>query len=108
MIDNHISGNLYNELISESSKEKCTVFQSMPWSSIAHKNTIKNCSTVLQAPISLFVSFIFFFIKARILLQFRSQAFITLYMFFRFSFVFINALITSTYINASITLITYK
>ena len=41
-------------------------------------------------------SFISFFIKARILLQFISQAFIILYMFSLFSFVFINALITST------------
>ena len=31
MIENHISGNLYNELFSESSEEKCTVFQSMAW-----------------------------------------------------------------------------
>ena len=44
----------------------------------------------------LFVSFISFFIKARILLEFFNQAFSILYMFSPFSFVFINALITST------------
>ena len=49
MIDNHISGNSYNESFSESSEEKFTAFQSMVWSPIVHKNTIKNCSTVPQA-----------------------------------------------------------
>ena len=46
MIDNHISGNSYHEIFSESSEEKFTAFQSMVWSPIVHKNTIKNCSTV--------------------------------------------------------------
>ena len=46
--------------------------------------------------LSLFVSFISFFIKARILLELFDQAFSILYMFSPFSFVFINALITST------------
>ena len=32
MIENHISGNLYNELLSKSSEEKCMAFQSMAWS----------------------------------------------------------------------------
>ena len=49
MLENHISGYLYNELFSESNEEKCTTFQSMTWSLIAHKNTIKNFSTTLQA-----------------------------------------------------------
>ena len=49
MIENRISGYLYNELFSESNEEKCTAFQSMAWSLIVHKNTIKNCSTPLQA-----------------------------------------------------------
>ena len=40
---------LYNELFSESKEEKCTAFQSMTWSLIVHKDTIKNCSTSLQA-----------------------------------------------------------
>ena len=100
MIENRISGYLYNELFSESNEEKCTAFQSMAWSLIVHKNTIKNCSTALQAfsfrPLSLFVSFISFFIKARTLLEFLNQAFNILYMFSPFSFVFINTLITST------------
>ena len=43
------SGYLYNELFSESNEEKCTAFQSMAWSIIVHKNTIKNCSAVLHA-----------------------------------------------------------
>ena len=43
MIKNHISGNLYNELFSKSSEEKC-----MASSRIVHKNAIKNCSAVLQ------------------------------------------------------------
>ena len=47
MIENHISGNLYNELFSKSTEEKFTAFQSMAWSLIVHKGTIKSCSTVL-------------------------------------------------------------
>ena len=42
------------------------------------------------------VSFISFLKKAKILLQLFSQKFIILYMFSPFSFIFINALITST------------
>ena len=49
MIDDRILGYLYNELFSEINKEKYTVFQSMAWSLIVHKNTIRNCSTALQA-----------------------------------------------------------
>ena len=95
MMENNISDNLYNELFTKSSEEKF-----MAWSLIVHKNTIKNCSTVLQVfsshPLSLHVSFVLFFMEARIFLQFLSQAFIILYMFPSFSFVFINILITST------------
>ena len=49
MIGNRISGYFYNEHLSESNEEKCTAFQSMAWSLIVYKNTIKNCSTTLQA-----------------------------------------------------------
>ena len=49
MIENHISSNLYNELFSERSEEKCTDFHSMTWSLLVHKNAIKNCPTALQA-----------------------------------------------------------
>ena len=49
MIENRISGDLHNELFIERSKGKCTAFHSMAWSLIVHKNTIKNCSTALQA-----------------------------------------------------------
>ena len=49
MIENRISGNLYNEPFIERSKEKCTAFHSTAWSLIVHKSTIKNCSTPLQA-----------------------------------------------------------
>ena len=31
MIENHISGYLYNELFNESNEEKCTAFQRMAW-----------------------------------------------------------------------------
>ena len=91
-------GYLYNEFFSQSNEQKCTVFLSMAWSLIVHKNTIKNYSTALQAFSfrSLFVSLISFFIKARILLQFLSQGFSILYMFSIFSFVFVNDLISST------------
>ena len=68
MTENHISGYLYNELSSESDK-KCTAIQSMAGSLIIYKNTIKNCSTALQAfsfrPFSLYPVFP---LKARILL----------------------------------------
>ena len=100
IVDNCISGYFCNKRFSKSDEEKCTAFQSMAWALIVHKNTIKNCSTCSLPysfrSLSLFVSFISFFIKARILLQFLSQAFTTLYMFSPFSFVFMNALITST------------
>ena len=49
MTGNRISGYFYNERLSESNEEKCTAFQSMAWSLIVYKNTIKNCSTTLQA-----------------------------------------------------------
>ena len=71
MKENHISGNMYNELFSESSEEKCTAFQSMARFLIVHKKTFKTCSTILQAfssrslslslSLSLFVSFCFVF-----------------------------------------------
>ena len=48
IIENRISGYLYNELFSESNEEKCTAFQSMAWSLTVHKNTIKNGSAALQ------------------------------------------------------------
>ena len=48
MIENRISGYLYNELFSESNEEKCTAFQRMVCSLIVHKNTIKNWSTAFQ------------------------------------------------------------
>ena len=46
MIENRISGYLHDELFNKSNEEKCTAFQSMAWSFIVHKNTIK---TALQA-----------------------------------------------------------
>ena len=99
MIENDISGNLSNELFSENGEEKLVVFLNMTWSLIVHKNAIKICSTILKEfwsrSLSLYI-FYFLFIKARILLQFLSQAFTILYMFSPFSFVFINALITFT------------
>ena len=49
MVENHILGYLFNELFSESNEEKCTAFESMALSLIVYKNTIKNCSTALQA-----------------------------------------------------------
>ena len=38
MIENHVSGNLYNKRFSEISEEKCTVFQIMDWYLIVHQN----------------------------------------------------------------------
>ena len=49
MIENLILGYLYNELFRKNNEEKCTVFQNMALSLIVQKNTIKNCSTALQA-----------------------------------------------------------
>ena len=49
MIGNRILGYLHNERFSKSNEEKRMAFQNMTWSLIIHKNTIKNCSTVLQA-----------------------------------------------------------
>ena len=91
MIENRISGYLYNELFSKSNKEKCTAFESIVWSFTGDKSTIKNCSTALQAFFFRSASlYPLFTLKAKILLQFLSQAFSILYMFFPFSFVFIS------------------
>ena len=49
MIENRVLVYLYNKLFSKSNEEKCMIFQLLAWSLIAHKNTIKNCSTALQA-----------------------------------------------------------
>ena len=91
MIENRISGYLYNELFSESNKEKSTAFESIAWSLTGDKNIIKNCSTALQAfsfrSASLYPLFT---LKEKILLQFPNQAFSILYMFSPFSFVFIS------------------
>ena len=38
MMESHVSGNLYNKRFSESSEEKCMVFQIMDWYLIVHKN----------------------------------------------------------------------
>ena len=38
MIENRISGYLYNDLFSESNEEKCTAFENLAWSLIVHKN----------------------------------------------------------------------
>ena len=89
MIENRISGYLFNERFSGSNEEKCTAFQNMAWSFIAHKNTIQSCSNALQVfsfwSLSLLVSLISFFMKARIHLQFLSQTFSILYIFSPFS-----------------------
>ena len=45
MIDNCILGYFHNELFSERNEEKSMAFQSLAWSLIVYKNTIKNCST---------------------------------------------------------------
>ena len=37
MIENCISGYLYNEFFSKSNDEKCTAFQSMAWYFIVHE-----------------------------------------------------------------------
>ena len=88
MIENRISGYLYNGLFSKSNKEKCTAFQTMAWSLIVDQSTIQNCSTALQAfPFRSLSLYALFPLKARILLQFLSQAFNILYVFpifFRF------------------------
>ena len=50
MIENRISGCLYNELFSESNEKNVRIFKE--WlgpSLIFYKNPIKNCSTALQA-----------------------------------------------------------
>ena len=53
MTENRISGYFYNELFSESNEEKSTAFQSMAWSLIVHKNTIKKVSKHFPSGISL-------------------------------------------------------
>ena len=91
MMESRISCYFYNELFSESNKEKCAGFQGMAWSVIVDKTTIKNCSTALQAFSFRFLSlYPLFPLKTWILLQFLSQALNILYMFSPFFFVFIS------------------
>ena len=63
MKENRVSGYLHNELFSERNEEKFMAFQSLAWSHIVHKNTVKNCSTALQVfsfrPLSLYLLFPF-------------------------------------------------
>ena len=65
MIENRILAYLYNERFGESNEEKCTVFQSMAWSLIAYKNTIKNCSLSIFLPVSFFCILSFVFHKGK-------------------------------------------
>ena len=101
MIENQISGYFYNECFSEINEEECTAFQSMAWCLIIHENTIKNCSNALQAFSfwTLFLCTLYFpFHKGKDTygISQLNQAFSILYIFSPFSFVFRNALITST------------
>ena len=58
MIENHVSGNLYNKRFSESSEEKCTVFQIMDWYLIVHQNLHHlSPGLSLSLPLSLSLSF---------------------------------------------------
>ena len=86
MIDNHISGSLLPNV----TRKNVRLFLF-----IKILLSMLNYSPSIFHLVYLFVSFISFFIKARVLLYFPSQAFSILYTFFRFYFVFINALITS-------------
>ena len=56
MIENHVSGNLYSKRFSESSEEKCTVFQIMDWYLIVHKN-LHHLSPGLSLSLSLYPLF---------------------------------------------------
>ena len=98
MIGNRISGYLHNELFSKSNEEKCTTFQSMAWSLIFHKNTIKNWSTALQAfsfwSLSLYP--LFYFHKGKDTSAIPKPSVPRLVYVFLIFFVFINALIIFT------------
>ena len=63
MIENRISGYLYNELFSERNVEQYTAFQSLAWSLIVHKNAIKkllNCSPTKYFPSGLSLRILYF------------------------------------------------
>ena len=62
MIEDRISGYLYDKRFSEINEEKCAAFQSMAWSLIVHQNTIRNCSTALKAFSSGVSLYIFYFL----------------------------------------------
>ena len=66
MIENHVSGNLYNKRFSKSSEEKCTVFQIMDWDLIAHKN-LHHLSPGLSLSLSLSLCILYFKIFLNIL-----------------------------------------
>ena len=82
MIENCVSGYLCNELFSESNEERMA-FKEWLGPLLFVKILLKTAQLLprIFLPAPLFVSFISFFIKARILLQFLSQAFSKLYTF---------------------------
>ena len=59
MIENWISGYLYNEPFTESNEDLCMTFQSIGWS-LVHKNTIKICSPSIFLLVSLSLSILYF------------------------------------------------
>ena len=90
MIENHILNILFNDLLSQSSE-----FSTAKTAQLFSKHFPPGLSLSLCILYS-------FFIKARILLQILNQVFTMLYMFSPFSFVFINAVITSTQAKISV------
>ena len=88
MVENHTSGYLYNEPLSEGNKEKHMTFQTMAWS-LFIKNSIKNCSTAPSSDLSLCI-FYFLFYKG------KYNSVVPPPSVQHLVYIFINALITST------------
>ena len=91
MLENRTSGYLYSELFSKSNEEKWTTFQSMACSLLLIKMLLKTSQLLSKhfpSGLSL-CTFYFLFYKGKdTLLQFLSQAFNVLYIFFAIFFRF--------------------
>ena len=88
MVENHISGYLYNELLSEVNEKKYMAFQTMAWS-LFIKNPTKNCSTAPPSGLSLCI-FYFLFYKG------KYNSAVPLPRVQHLVYILINALITPT------------
>ena len=102
MIENRISGYLYNEPFNESNEEKCTAFQRMAWSLILSikilLKTVQLLSKHFPSAFSLCILYFLFHFthEGKDTAAVPQPSVQHLVYVFLFSFVFLNTLITFT------------